>query len=143
LSHTTDIVSSLSPLRSRLSSGRRRHAAAPCRASFSWSQDKLNAFASSSDNTSSCHLSSQTKTEVLNPHHRCRPPFPDRPTPTIHYYKKAILIFVTLFITQSRLHFAFYSRSTTLSELYPLLSFSFTATPRLSSLRTTTPTVIN
>jgi hypothetical protein len=35
------------------------------------------------------------------------------------------------------------SQSTTLSELYPPLSFSFTVVPRSSSLHTTTPMVMN
>jgi hypothetical protein len=47
-----DVVSFLSPPRYRLTSGRRRHADAPCHASFPWSQDELTAFASSSGNVS-------------------------------------------------------------------------------------------
>jgi hypothetical protein len=85
----TDIVSSLVPLRCRLSSNQRRHAAVPGHASFPLSQDELAVTASFSDNASSCRLPSRVETEILNLHHRRRPPFPDRPTLTLNYYKKS------------------------------------------------------
>jgi hypothetical protein len=50
------------------------------------------ASALSSGNTSYCHLPSQVKTEALNLHHHCQPPFLERLTPTIHCYKKVISI---------------------------------------------------
>jgi hypothetical protein len=74
-------------------------------ASFPWSQNELAAPASSSDNASSRHLRSQTKTDALNPHHRHCLSSPDSPTSTIHYYKNIISTLVTLPTTQPRLHF--------------------------------------
>jgi hypothetical protein len=102
----TGIVSSLSPLRCRLSSGRRRHTAAPCHVSFPLNQDKLTTSTSSSDNVLSHCLPSQAETKVLNSHHHRRPPSPDRLTPTLHYYKKILSTLVTLLTTQLRLYFA-------------------------------------
>jgi hypothetical protein len=102
----TSIVSSLSPPYYHLSSDRHRHAAVPCHASFPLSQDELAASTSSSDNNSSHRLPSLVKTEALNPHHHRRPPSPDRPTPTLHYYKRVISTLATLPITQPRLHFS-------------------------------------
>jgi hypothetical protein len=55
----TDIVSSLPPTRCRLSSGRHRHATAPCHAFFPLSQDKLAVSVSSFNNSSSRPLSSR------------------------------------------------------------------------------------
>jgi hypothetical protein len=55
---STDIVSSTSPTRCRLFSGRCRHAVALCHTFFSWSQDELVAFASSFNNASSRRLPS-------------------------------------------------------------------------------------
>jgi hypothetical protein len=52
-------------------------------------QDELAGFVLSFGNASSRCLISQAKIEALNPYHRRRPPFSDRPTPTIHYYKKS------------------------------------------------------
>jgi hypothetical protein len=70
---------------------------------------------------------------------------PDRLTSTIYCYKKVISTLVTLSTTQSHIYFAssLPSKSTTSSELHPPPSFPFTAVPRPSSLRTTTPTVMN
>jgi hypothetical protein len=101
----TGIVSSISPPRCRLSSGRCCYTAALCHASFTWSQDELTASTSSSGNTLSYRLTSRGKTEALNPHHRRRPPSLDHPTTTLHYYKNVISSLVTLLTTQLRLHF--------------------------------------
>jgi hypothetical protein len=89
-----------------LSSSRRHHTTGPCHAYFPWSQDELTISASSSVNISSRRLPSQTEIEALNPHHCCRPPSPDHPTPTFHCYKNIILTLTTLLITQSYLYFA-------------------------------------
>ncbi len=121
----TGIISSIFPPQCRLSSGRRRHTAAPCLASFPWSENELTAFASSSGSASSCCLPSQSKTEALNPHYHRWPPSLEHSTPTLHCYKKIILILVTLSITQLRLHF----------------TSSLAKAP--SSLHITTPTVTN
>jgi hypothetical protein len=101
----TDVVSSLSPLWCRLSSGRCRHVIALCHTSFLLRQDELAASASSFDNALSCSLPSRAETEVLNPHHCRRLPSPHRLTPTLHCYKRIISTFVTLPITQPRLYF--------------------------------------
>jgi hypothetical protein len=106
----TDIISSLSPLRCHLSSGRHRHATAPCHASFPWRQNKLAVSASSSGNALSRRLFSQAKTEALNPHHHCRPITSDRPTHTLHCYKNVILTLTTLSTTEPRLYFASFLR---------------------------------
>jgi hypothetical protein len=50
---STGIISSLFALWCHLSSGRRRHAVAPCHASFPWSQDDIITSISTSGNTSS------------------------------------------------------------------------------------------
>jgi hypothetical protein len=102
----TDVVSSPSSLWCRLSFDRRRHSGAPCHTFFPWRQGELAVSASSSDNVSSRRLSSQAEIEVLNLHHRRRPPSLDRPTPTLHCYKKFILTLITLSTTQPHLHFA-------------------------------------
>jgi hypothetical protein len=65
-------------------------------ASFPWSQNELAVSASSSSNVLSCRLPSQVKTKALNPHHRHKPPSPDRVTLTLHYYKKIISILTTI-----------------------------------------------
>jgi hypothetical protein len=104
VSPTSD-VSSLSPPRCHLSSGRCRHTTMPCHAFFPLSQDELAANASSFSDALSC-LPSQAKTKALNLHHRRRLPSPDRPTHTLYYYKKIILTLITIFTTQPRLHFA-------------------------------------
>jgi hypothetical protein len=70
----TGVVSSISSLRCRLSSGWRRQAATPCHTSFPSSQDELTTSASSSGDASSRHLPSRAETEVLNLHHRHWPP---------------------------------------------------------------------
>jgi hypothetical protein len=101
----TDIVSPLSPPRYHISSGRRRYAASPCHAYFPLSQDELTPSASSFNNALSCHLPSWAKTVTLNPHHGRRLPSPDRPNPTLHYYKKIISTLITLPITQPCLYF--------------------------------------
>jgi hypothetical protein len=49
---------------------------------------------------------SQAKTETLNLHHRHCPPSPDRPTPTLHCYKKVITTLATIPISHPCLHFA-------------------------------------
>jgi hypothetical protein len=100
------IVPSLSPLRCRLSSGRRRHVAASCHACFPLSQDELVASSSSFVNGSSYHLLSQVKTESLNPHRRRRPPSSYSSTLIIHGYKNVISTLLTLSITQSHLYCA-------------------------------------
>jgi hypothetical protein len=105
-SKTPRVVPSLSPLRCRLSSGRRRHVAASCHACFPLSQDELAVSSSSSVNGSSYHLLSQVKTEALNPHRRRRAPSSYSPTLTIHGYKNIISILLTLSITQSHLYCA-------------------------------------
>jgi hypothetical protein len=100
----TDVISSLSPPRCCLSSGRR------CRAilhSFPWSQDDLAASASSFDNASSCRLPSRAKTAALNPNHRRWPSSLDCKTPTLHWCKKVISTLVTLPTTQPHLYFTF------------------------------------
>jgi hypothetical protein len=103
----TNVVSSLFPLQCRLSSNWHHHATAPCHASFLWNQDEFATSNSSSDNTSSCRLSSRAETEAMNLHHRRWPPSPDSPTstPTLYYYKKFILILATFPTTQLRLYF--------------------------------------
>jgi hypothetical protein len=101
----TDVVSSFFPPWCRLSSDRRHYAAASCHASFKWSQNELAASTSSSDNDSSCRLTSRAKTKALNLHYRCRPPSPDCATLTLRCYKKIISTLVTLPTTESCLHF--------------------------------------
>jgi hypothetical protein len=103
----TSVISSLFPPRCRLSSGGRRHAVVPCHASFPLSQDELAASASSFGNASSRCLASRVEIESLNLHHRCRTPSPDRPTPTLHFYKKIISTLITFPTTQLHLHFIF------------------------------------
>jgi hypothetical protein len=102
----TGIISTLFPPRCCLSSGRRYHTATSCHTSFLLSKDELAASASSFGNALSCCLISLAKTEVLNLHHRRRLPSPDRPTITLHCYKKIISTLVTLPTTQPCLHFA-------------------------------------
>jgi hypothetical protein len=102
----TNIVSSLFPHRCRLFSGRRHHAITSYCASFPRSQGELTASASSSRNALFHRLPSGAENEVLNPHHRRRPASLDRPTLTIHRYKKVISILTTLSITQLHLYFA-------------------------------------
>jgi hypothetical protein len=77
----------------------------PCHASFPWSQDELTASTSPSGNVSSHRLPSRAKIEALNLHHYRRSPSLDRPTLTLHCYKKVISTLVTLPITQPHLHF--------------------------------------
>jgi hypothetical protein len=101
----TGIVSSLSPPWCRLSSGRCCYTAAPCHASFPWSQDELTASTLSSGNALSYRLTSRAESEALNLDHRCRPPSLDHPTTTLYCYKKVISTLVTLLTTQLRLHF--------------------------------------
>jgi hypothetical protein len=102
----TSIISSLSPPRCHLSSGRCLHTAASCHSSFSWSHDELDASASLSGNISSCPLPSRAKTEALNLHHHCWPPLSDHLTPTLHCYKKVMSTLASLPATQLCLHFA-------------------------------------
>jgi hypothetical protein len=94
----TNVASSLSPPRCRLSSGRHYHATTLYYTSFPWSQDVLAISASSFSNASSCCLPSRAKTEVLNPYHRS--------LATLHCYKKVISTLVILPTTQLHLHFA-------------------------------------
>jgi hypothetical protein len=93
-------------LRCRLSSDRRHHTVTPDHASFPLRQDELTASTSSSSNALSRCLPSRAKIEALNSHYHCRLPSSDRPTLTLHYYKKIILTLTTLPTTQPRLHFA-------------------------------------
>jgi hypothetical protein len=102
---STGAVSSLFPPRCRISSGRRRHAAASCHASFPLSQEEPAASASSSSNASFHRLPSQGEIETLNLHHYRQPPSPDSPTPTLHCYKKIISTLITLPTTQPCLYF--------------------------------------
>jgi hypothetical protein len=99
------VVSSIFPPWYHLSSDRRHHATAPCRASFSLSQDELAVSASSSSNDSSRRIPSRTKTEALNLRYHRRPPSSDHPTPILHCYENVISVLTTLTITQSHLHF--------------------------------------
>jgi hypothetical protein len=88
----------------------------PFHATFPLIQAELAVSASSSDNASlplpplptMLHsvASPQAETEALNLHQHRRPPFPDRPTPTLHFYRNVISILATLPTTQPRLHFA-------------------------------------
>jgi hypothetical protein len=103
---TTNVVSSLSPPRCRLSSSRHRHAAVSCHASLLWSQDKLTASALSNGSALSYHLPSRAEIETLNLHHRHQSPSSDCSTLTLHYYKKVISILVILPNIQLRLYFA-------------------------------------
>jgi hypothetical protein len=102
----TGVVSCLSPPRCHLSSDQRRHATTPYHSSFPLSQDELTASASSSDNALSHCLPSRAKTKTLNPQHHRRLLSLNRPTHTIHCYKKIISILATLPITQLCLYFA-------------------------------------
>jgi hypothetical protein len=99
------VISSLSPPRWRLSSGRRRHTANPYHASFALSQDELDASVLSSDNALSHRLPSQVEIESLNLYHCIMPSYPNCLTPILHCYKMIISILTTLPITQPRLHF--------------------------------------
>jgi hypothetical protein len=139
-----DVVSSLFCPRCRFSFGWQCHDAAPCHVSFPWSQDELDAFASSSGNASSRHLPSRAKTEALNLNYHRRPPSLDSPTPTLHCYKKEYLN-IDHFIHHSiaSLFYLILNHSTTSSELHLPPSFPFTVILRPSSLRTITSTVIN
>jgi hypothetical protein len=139
----TGVVSSLSPLRCRLSSCRCRHVAASCHTSFPWSQDKLVASASSYGNTLSYCLPSRTEIEALNLHHRRGPPSSDRSTPTLHCYKKVISTLPTLHHSTTSPFCLLPSQSITPSELHPLLSSPFTTVSYSSSLCTMRPTVMN
>jgi hypothetical protein len=140
----TDVVSSIFPLQCHVSSGRRRYAVVPCLALFSLSQDELTVSVSSSENVSSCRLHSPAETEALNPHHRRVLPSSDRPTFTIHRYKKDHLnidhsshhSIVSLFCLLP-------SQSTTSSKLHPPSLFSFTILSHSLSLHITTFTMIN
>jgi hypothetical protein len=125
-------------------SGRRHHAVVLCHTSFPYSQNKLVTSSSFSDNALSRCISPWVKIKTLNPHHHCRPSYLDRPTPTLHCYKKFTPTMPTLSTTQSlSLFFILPNQSTTSLELHPPPSFSFTVIPRSSFLRTITPTVIN
>jgi hypothetical protein len=103
---STSVISSLSPTWCCLSSSRRHHTAAPCHASFPWSQDELAASGSCSGNTLSSCLPSRAKTKPLNLHHCHRSPSLDRPTPTLYCYKNIISTLATLLTTQLSLHSA-------------------------------------
>jgi hypothetical protein len=88
------------------SSHRHLHAVVLCHTSFPLSQDEPAAFASSSDNASSCRLLSRAETKALNPYHRRWPPSSDCPIPTLYRYKKVISTLVTLPTTQPYLNFS-------------------------------------
>jgi hypothetical protein len=77
-----------------------------CHASFPWSEDEIAAFTSFFDNASFHRLPSRVEIEVLNSHYRRRLPSPDRPTPTLHCYKRIISTLTTFPTTLSRLYFA-------------------------------------
>jgi hypothetical protein len=85
----TDVVSSLFPLRCRLSFDRRRHAAASCHASLPLSQDEITTSTSSFGNASSRPLPSQAEIETLNLHHRRRLPFQTSRLPTFTVIKRS------------------------------------------------------
>jgi hypothetical protein len=89
-------------------------------ASFPWSQDQLTNYTSSFGNASSRRLPSWVKIEALNLHHHRQPPSPNRPTLTLHCYKKVISTLITLSITQSRLHF-----TSTLAKAPPVIVVLF------------------
>jgi hypothetical protein len=73
---------------------------------FPLNQDEFAASVLSFGNASSSHLTSQAETKALNPHHHSWSPSSDRPTPTLHCYKKIISTMITLPTTQSHLYFA-------------------------------------
>jgi hypothetical protein len=139
----TDIVSSLSPPQCCLSSDRSHHDAAPCGTSFPWSQNELAASTSSFGNASSHCLPSRAKIEVLNLHHRgSHPPQTGRLLPS-SAIKMSSQPFHSPYHSTASPFCLLPSQSTTPSELHPSSSFPFTIVPRLSSLNTTTPTVMN
>jgi hypothetical protein len=98
-------LASLSPPWCRLSSDWQHHTVAPCHIFFPLSQDELAAPASSFSNALSHRLPPRAEIEVLNLHHHRRPLSLDRPTHTIHCYKKTISILITLPTTQLHLNF--------------------------------------
>jgi hypothetical protein len=103
----TGIVSSLCPLRCRLSSSRHCHTAVSCHTSFLLSLDDITVFTSSSGNALSRRLPSRTETEALNSYNHRRLPLLDRRTPTLHCYKKIISTLTTIPTTQPLLYFAY------------------------------------
>jgi hypothetical protein len=139
-----DVVSSLSSPQCRFSSGRHRHAAAPCHASSPLSQDVLVASASSFGNTLFRRLPSRAEIKALNPYHHRRLPSPNRLTPTCSTAIKSHLILGhSPHHSTTSLFYLLPSQSTTSSELRTYSSFPFTAVSRPSCLCTTTPTVTN
>jgi hypothetical protein len=101
----TDVVSSLSSFRCRLSSDRHCHAV--CRVALRSHGAKTSSLLPLHLPATLCPVvSSRVETEALNLHHRRRPPSSDRSTPTLHSYKNVISTLVTLSTTQARLHFA-------------------------------------
>jgi hypothetical protein len=99
----TSVVSSLSPPGAASPSA---GAVVRCHTSFPLNQDEFTTSTSTYENASSRRLPSWAKIEALNLHHSHWPSFPDRPTPTLHCYKKDISILITFPITQSHLHFS-------------------------------------
>jgi hypothetical protein len=126
----TSVVSFLSPPRCHISSCQHRHVAAPCHASFSWSQIRARCLCFIFNNTSFCCLLSWVKTKILNSHHHRRLPSSNSLTLTLQYYKKIILNLGHSphhLITSS--FFLLLNQSTTPPELYQSLSFIFTTVP--------------
>jgi hypothetical protein len=101
----THIVSSLFPLQCRISSDRHHHTATLGHDFFPLSQDELAVSVLSSGNTLSRRLPSRVETEALNSHHCHRLSSSDRPTPTLHSYRKIISTLTTLPTTHLCLHF--------------------------------------
>jgi hypothetical protein len=126
----TGVVSSLFSQWCRLSSGQRHHTAAPCHASFSWSQDELAASASSSSNASSRRLS------PLEPKlkHWIHTTTTGHPLWTVRLPNfiavKCHLNFDHSLYNSTTSPFCLPNQSTVLSELHLPPSFSFTAIPR-------------
>jgi hypothetical protein len=120
----TDIVSSYSLCRCRLSSDRRRHATASSHASFLLSQDELAASASSSSNTLSRRFPSQVDTEAFNPHYHLGLSFSDRPTLTPNAIKNHLNLNHSLHHLIASLFYLLPNQST--RSLHLSLSFTFT-----------------
>jgi hypothetical protein len=79
----------------------------PYYTSFTWSQNEIDASASSSGNASSRCLHSWVETQAFNPDQRRQPLSPYRPSLTLHCNKNVISNLATLPTTQPRIHFTF------------------------------------
>jgi hypothetical protein len=97
----TGVISSLSPPRCCLSSG--RHHAVSCFLPLKPRRTRCICFIFRQRFIPS--PPSRAKTKALNPHYHHRPPFSDNLTPTLHCYKKVISTLPTLPTTQLLLHF--------------------------------------